>query len=276
MDKKQRLHNKLSAALRAAGIPRWMHRFGPKKFTTYQLILGLVVRAKWARTYRDAARFLDEYHGISMHWTTLQKAAKRLPQWAWHAVMRATASIESMLAAIDSTGFSRTNPSAHYLHRIDGQVPVVPIKVSALVDCDSRRVLAARVRVRPAHEVRDVAGLLWQAARRPWAVVMDKAYDSQPLHERLDRAGVWSITPPRTGCRHGRHRVMLRDAFPAAEYAQRNIIEAVFKSIKTRFGGHVRSRTARTVRAEVFARIITYNLLYHAQHFLLTPREQCF
>jgi hypothetical protein len=223
-------------------------------------MLGLAVRAVWARSYRDAARFLDEHYRIVVHWTTLQKFAARLPAAFWHALLRATAGITSMLAAIDATGFSRSHPSAHYLHRIDGAIPAVPIKLSVLVDTDSRRVLAARMRVTPAHETRDVLGLCRRAARPPLAVVMDKAYDSEPLLEQLDRVGIWGIAPPRVRCRVGRHRIQLRDAFPDGEYAQRNIVESIFSKLKQRFGGHVSGQTARTVRAELFLRLALHNM----------------
>lgn len=260
MQRRHRLQFKVLAALRAADVPRWLHRFGPRKFTTAQLVLGLAVRARWARSYREATRFLDEHYGLVVHWTTLQKFASRVPLALWHAILRATADLESMLAAIDATGFSRSNPSAHYLHRIDGATPSVPIKMSIMVDTSTRRVLAARVRVRPAHETRDVFALCRRASQPPLAIVMDKAYDSEPLLERLDKAGIWGIAPPRAGCRHGPHRLQLRDAFPVAEYAQRSIVESVFSAIKQRYGGHVRGRTARTVRAELYLKLALYNL----------------
>jgi hypothetical protein len=137
-------------------------------------MLGLAVRARWARSYREAAAFLDEHYGLVVHWTTLQKFAKRVPAALWHAIMRATASIDSMLAAVDATGFSRTNPSAHYVRRINGTLPAVPIKLGVLIDIDSRRILSARVRVHPAGDVRDVHGLIRRAHAYPWSVVMDK------------------------------------------------------------------------------------------------------
>ena len=193
----------------------------------------------------------------------------RLPLWILQEILRKTAPLFCYTAAIDGSGYTRCNPSEHYLNRIDGQRPRVPVKLSIVVDTDSRRVLAARTRVQPVHDVRDVIGLVRQSAIRPLSIVMDKGYDSEPLHERLDTLGIWSIAPTRKGCRRGMHRKRLRDAFPEGEYRQRNIVEAVFKSLKQRYGGHVRGRSARTIRAEIFVRLILYNITAQIQRLFL-------
>jgi len=274
---KQRLHKKITQHLRAAGIQRYFHVRGPKWYTTAELVLGLAVRERYKLSYRRAATFLDEHYGLALHWTTLQKAAARLPQWFWHRVLNATAQVESMLAAIDGTGFARSLPSEHYVH-VNGKRPSVPVKLSAMIDVESRRVLSARVRVRPAHDVRDVHGLVRRAYRPPWSVVMDKGYDSEPLHEWLDNKGVWSISPPRQGCRQGRHRITLRDAFPQSEYDQRSVIESVFRSVKARYGCHVRGKRARTVHAELMMRLILHNLrvVLHPLFLLTSPYKNLY
>lgn len=272
---KQGLHKKISQHLCAAGIDRYFHRLGPKYYTTCELVLGLALREKYRLSYRETSLFLDEYYDFCPHWTTLQKAAKRLPSWLWHRVLGSTAQIESLLAAIDATGYARTNPSEHYLKRIDGTRPKVPVKLSAMIDIDSRKILSARVRLRPAGDVKDVHGLIKRAHKPPWSVVMDKGYDSEPLHKWLDTHGVWSIAPTRKGCQNGIHRRQLRDHFPQNEYGQRNVIEAIFKSIKSKYGSHVRGRTARTVRAELMIRLILHNIRAILQQlFLQTLSDQ--
>lgn len=277
MTTKRRLLKKISAHLRAAGIQRHIQRRGAKIYTTAQLVLGLAVREAYRLSYRRAADFLDEYYSLRLHWTTLQKAAARLPMWLWHKVLASTAPLRSVVAAVDGTGYARRCPSEHYLKRIDGKRPSVPIKLSVLVDTESRRVLSARVRMRPAHDIRDVRGLLRRSAATPLTVLGDKGYDAQHLHQWLDEHGIRAIIPTRKGCRNGRHRQRMRDRFPRSEYGERNIVEAVFKAIKTRFGGHVRGRTARSVRAEVMVRLILHNIkaTIHA-YFLLTRAQDIY
>jgi IS5 family transposase len=137
----------------------------------------------------------------------------------------------------------------------------VPVKLSILIDVETRKVLSARVRVKPAHDVRDVHGLIRRVPDPPQVMLADKGYDSEPLHEWLDQHGIRAIIPTRKGCRHGRHRKRLRDRFPEEEYPERNIVESVFKRLKALYGGHVRGRTARTVRAELFTRLILNNII---------------
>jgi hypothetical protein len=90
MTTKRRLLNKIRGHLRAAGVPRYIQRQGRKWYTTAELVLGLAVREAYRLSYRRAAAFLDEYYDLKLHWTTLQKAAARLPAWFWHRVLQAT------------------------------------------------------------------------------------------------------------------------------------------------------------------------------------------
>jgi len=89
---------------------------------------------------------------------------------------------------------------------------------------------------------------------------MDKGYDAEWVHEWLHTKGVWSIAPTRKGCRRGRHRKILRDYFDHGLYWQRNIVEALIGAVKRLFGGHIRSRTWHSQRAEVYIKLIAYNI----------------
>lgn len=260
MTRQRLLLNKIRHHLQKAGVTAHIQTIGSKKFYTAELVLGLAVREAYRLSYRRAAQFLDEYYALRLHWTTLQKAAARLPSWFWERVLRATAPEYSALTAIDGSGFARTNPSEHYLKRIDGARPQVPVKLSILIDVDARKILSARIRLRPAGDTKDVHGLITRAPCVPQVLLADKGYDSQPLHEWLDNKGIRLIAPPRRGCQHGWHRKKLRDNFPCEEYHQRSIVESLFGAIKGLYGGHVHGKSARTVRAEIMMRLIHYNL----------------
>ncbi|NJL44325.1 MAG: transposase [Nitrosarchaeum sp.] len=108
----------------------------------------------------------------------------------------------------------------------------MPVKLSILIDVETSKVLSARVRVKRAHDMRDVHGLIRRVPDPPHVLLADKGYDSEPLHKWLDRSGIRAVVPVRKGCRHGRHRKALRDRFPDEEYAQRSIVESVFKRLK--------------------------------------------
>lgn len=261
MTEKQQLYKKITGVLRAARVPAHLNTFGPKKYCTAQLVLGLAVREAYHLSYRRAADFLAEWADIHLHWTTLQKFCKRVSVTLWQGLLRASAQIESFLAAIDATGFSRSNPSFHYLRRIDGKTPSTPVKLSSMIDVNTRRVLSARIRMRARGDTKDVMGLVRGAHKKPWCIVMDKGYDSEPLLLQLDAIGIWGIAPPRNNAKKGWLRRKLLRNFPTNTYNQRSVVEAVFSSIKRLYGGHVRARKAIGARAEVYMKLILYNLV---------------
>ena len=123
---------------KVAGHPRRVHRYGPKRFQTLVLCLGLVVKQVYQLSYRRAMKFLDEYYAINLHWTTLNKAAKRLPISLWQSLLEATIDAKKVyLAAADGTGFSRSGPSDYYLKRIDRTGPVGrPVQAITMIDVE--------------------------------------------------------------------------------------------------------------------------------------------
>jgi len=143
--KEEKLINKVKLLLRRIGCPRWLHHFGPKKFASWQLILGLLIKELFRLSYRRAMKFLTEFYKIDLHWTTLQKFRKRVPLSLWQKLLSFTAEDPIDVAAIDGTSLQRSNPSAHYLRRIDREKNIsVPIYLNAMIDVVRRRFVAVR------------------------------------------------------------------------------------------------------------------------------------
>ena len=261
MKKEERLVNKVKRLLRRANLPRFLHRFGPKKFLFWQLALGLLIKEVFRLSYRRAMRFLEEFYGIKMHWTTLQKVRKRLSLAIWQALLAATINGEIKVAAIDGTSFQRSNPSEHYLKRIDreGQNSV-PIFLNTMIDVVQRKFVAIRHHARRYGEISDVKYLVEQTKEEIELILMDKAYDSEKLHRYLRGEGIFSVVPVKKNYARGFYRKQLKDYFDYALYWQRNLIECLFSALKRLFGNHLRGLTARTQRAEIYMRLIAYNI----------------
>jgi len=66
MDKKKRLDTKIFRLFKRAGHPRWFHHMGPKKFETWILCLGLIVKQVYRLSYRRVMSFLDEFFKINL------------------------------------------------------------------------------------------------------------------------------------------------------------------------------------------------------------------
>lgn len=261
MKAKTKLVHKVKFLLRKAGLPEYLHNKGPKKFYFWQLCLGLLVKEVYRLSYRRAASFLDEYYGVQIHWTTLQKCRKRVPLYVWQELLQCTIDDPISTAAIDGTGLQRSNPSAHYLKRIDHDTKVtLPIMITAMVDVVQRKFVSVKHHIGRACEVKDVRYLIKQCRKEIELVLMDKAYDSEKLHRFFRDKGIYSIVPVKKNWAKGQIRKQLKECFDYALYWQRNIIESLFSALKRLFGSILYSRLARTQRAELYMRLIAYNM----------------
>jgi hypothetical protein len=114
-------------------LPRWIHRFGPKKYTFWQHALALLLRARFQLSYRRASRELRELGFQVPTYSALAKMAARLPGGLWQRLLAATCDLAPRVAAMDGTTFALTNPSYHYLRRVHRLGPIgIPSKLSAL------------------------------------------------------------------------------------------------------------------------------------------------
>lgn len=275
MNKKERLDKKIYRLFKRAGHPRYAHRMGPKKFQTWILCLGLIVQQVYRLSYRRAMRFLDEYFNIKLHWTTLQKAAKRLPKALWQSLLAATIDAQEVyLAAGDGTGFSRSGPSNYYLTRIDRSGPVGrPVQAITIVDVKHRKFLAGSFWAKPSGEARRLLTVYRQCNTELDVLLLDKGFDAEYMHKWLNVHGTFSVAPARKNCRRGQHRKLMRDCMDWCLYWQRNIVESLFSALKRLFGSTVRCKHIRTQTAELFCRLIAYNIGCRQLRFSTEPKK---
>jgi transposase len=273
MEKKKRLDSKIKRLVRQAGHPRYFHHMGPKKFELWVLCLGLLAKQIYRLSYRRVMKFLDEFYKIRIHWTTLQKAAKRFPKSLWQSFLAASIPHEAIeLAAGDGTGFSRTSPSHYFLKRIDREGPVGrPVQLISLVDVKRRKFLPSTVFAKPQHEAHNIPGLHKQLTDPPDILLLDKGFDKEALHDWLEKHGTFSLAPVRKNARRGSHRKFLKECFDYCLYWQRNIVECLFSALKRLFGSSVSGKTIRTINSEIFCRLIAYNIGSRLKTFSTEP-----
>lgn len=268
MRKEERIINKVTRLLKRANMPKWLHHLGPKKFTFYQLALGLLIKEVFRLSYRRAARFLNEFYNIELHWTTLQKCRARVPLAIWQELLACTIEHDIEVAAIDATCLQRSNPSAHYLKRIgSNEKSSMPVQINAMVDVLRRKFVAVRHHAKKHGEVPDVQYLVDRSPMEIELLLMDKLYDSETLHRSLRGQGIYTIIPVKKNWSKGQYRKQLKECFDYAQYWQRSLIECLFSALKRLFGNHVRGLTARTQRAEIYMRMIAYNIGAKAKDF---------
>lgn len=263
MKKEETIQNKVKHLLKKLGLPRWLHHFGPKTYELYEHLVALLIRFYCKEmSYRRVVKLLDMFGVKCPSKSSLQRTMNKIPKWVWDEALRITSGIKHHIIALDSTGFSRTNPSYHYLKRIDGKMPKVPVKLSAALDTKTKKWCAAKVRVLPSHDIKDAKYLLEKINTN--ILVADKAYDATWLHKYCNERGIEAHIPIRDyGKTHYINTVRKRAArnFRDRTYHRRSLIESGNSSNKRKYGSSVSSKNYITIRAEVMGRLLTHNLL---------------
>jgi len=257
MTKENKLIKKVKRLLKRLGSPRWLHHYGPKTYEFLHHFTALIVRFFCRLSYRRVKQLFDLLGLICPSKSALQYTAKKLNHGFWERVLKITCG-NTYLVAIDSTGISRSNPSYHYLKRIDGKIPKIPVKLSAAFDTRKKKFCAAKIRVLPAHDIRDAKYLLQKSNAKIGTA--DKAYNSEELYRFAEEQNMLLMIPMKKNIKRGKIRKKMHNKFRKRTYNRRSSIEAGFGSIKRKFGASVSSKRVRTIRTEMFGKLVCHNL----------------
>ena len=276
MNKEVKLVKKVKRLLKRLGMPRWLHHYGPKTYEFLDHLSALLMRSFCRLSYRRVKYLLDLLGITCPSKSALNYTAKKLNASFWHKVLKATSG-SAYIVGIDGTGFSRSMPSYHYLKRIDGKMPKIPVKLSVAFDTRKKKFCSANVRVLPAHDIRDVKALLKRA--KPKILVADKAYDAKWVHEYCHEQGIKPYIPIRKWGKPKRGSMGLRmkaaQQFRQRTYNRRELVESSFGSIKKKYGSYVNSRSVRGIRTELYSRLACHNIFsYTIQTFRTTPQQR--
>ncbi len=263
MKKEVKIIKKVKHLIKCLGCPRWLHHFGPKTYEFYEHLVALLMRHYCRLSYRRIVMLLDLFGFNCPSKSALQATAEKIPKWMWDKALQITSGRRHHIVAIDGTGLSRTNPSYHYLRRIDGKMPQIPIKLSCILDTKTKKWCAAKVRVLPAHDTKDVRELLKKVNAD--ILVADKAYDANWIHKLCLEKGMQAHIPKRDYGKPKHYAFSARNKaaklFRTRTYHRRSLIESGNSSIKRKFGSSVNSKNCKTIRTEVMGRLLTHNLL---------------
>jgi transposase len=261
MRKEAKLIHKVKRLIRKAGMPRWLHRFGPKKYQFWQHLLALLVKQECKLSYRRTHRQLTSLGYDIPTYSALAKSALRVPLWLWQKLLQLTAQAKVQIAALDATGMSRSLPSPYFYKRIDKPYPTeIPLKLSLAVDTRRKKILALRVRANArSHDIKDAKYLIKRISK-PEKVVADSAYDAEHFYDFLWERGIMPVVKVRRNAYHGFVRKKVLKSFRKRTYNRRSIVESVFFAIKRKFGFSVSSLRISAQRAEMYCRAIAHNI----------------
>jgi hypothetical protein len=267
MKEENKLVNKVKRLIRKAGLPRWLHHFGPKKYEFWQHAIAFLVKQECRLGYRRVTRLL---RGLGLNVpcpSALCMSFRRIPLNLWQMLLDMTTT-KPYIVAIDGSGMSRSLPSPYYVRRIDKPYPIeVPLKTSIIVDTRTKKILAIRLRAKRAHDIKDAKYLLKRLRHKPVKLVADKGYDAEWLHHHCHELSIQSIIPARNyGTkkipRAQRYRKLSQKHFNKRTYHRREMVESVFSAIKRKFGASVSSVTIAAQRAEMYCRAIAHNTFF--------------
>jgi hypothetical protein len=277
-------------------LPAYCHRFSPKVFTQPQLFACLVLKEFFKTDYRGITGILADTPNLCQtiglkrvpHWTTLQKASKRLLcNAAVQKLLDATVDRAGRRkrgrrrkcvkrAAVDSTGFEIQQTSHYFVRRRakgrkDWQITTYKRypKLDILVDCSNHMVLAAIAERGPGPDITHFERIVYQANGRAQmdTLLADAGYDSERAH-CLGRKelGIRTLIPPKIGrptdkAPTGYYRRLMSQRLHLTCYGQRWQVETTVSMIKRRQGSAVNARSYWSQCRVMMLKAVTHNIL---------------
>ncbi len=275
-DKYQRMISVMRQILRKMRVPFYLHTKSNHIFTLHQHIIMLVLRQYESKSYESFVQWLQVSTEITQmlgiktipHFTTLQKAATRLNDILLHVAIGRFIQIVSpgkIFAGVDATGFEDRHSTPYYSYRCSLRHSYT--KMSAGSDMKTQLVCAVVIQHHPvSHDVKHFPEILKRMTRvtDPWIFVLDKGYDSEHVHQMIQKNNAISMIPTRNrDClisrTRGKYRKLMRRSFDKSLYHQRNKCETIFSVIKRKFGSEIKSYNESMMTKELLYRVLAYN-----------------
>jgi len=257
-----RLLKKVKRLVKRAGLPLFLHHFGPKTYFFAEHVLALVIREYCRLSLRKVSALLSGLGANCPSYSALCKVVKRVPRALWNALFKATIQFRStFIAAFDGTYYSRSNPSYHYLKRTKKKNPKAVVQVDALLDTRRKKWLTPpSTRLKRVHETKDIRPLI-QDALPIVKIAIDKVADDEKIHRELERDyHIQPYIPIRKGVENGLYRFKHAAYFHNKTYHRRSLIESAFGKNKRTQGQSVKNRMTKTIRTEITLRYINDNI----------------
>ncbi len=267
-----KLHAQILKVFHASGMKLHDNKLGSKIYTNYQRVALIVLFQRSGKALRKFTnelieskwpRWLDlkeiPCYRTLHHWLTKWNLS-----WLRKILNNTLEEQKPSLMAVDATGFDSWQRSRHYEKRLR-QFGVHKqhdpyAKVDLLVDTESKLVHDWVLRIKPRHDTLGAKTMIKRFKHKNVLVLADRGYDSEPLHEEVFSSGNLLYAPVRdfkVKRPGGRHRKRCSQGLE--EYHQRNIVESINFSLKSRFRS-LRSKLHYMKKREFGWKIITYNL----------------
>ena len=261
------LHNQILKLFHKSDLRMHDNILGSKIYTNYQRVALIVLFQRSRKALRDFISELKESRWVRWiglreipNFTTLSRWIKKFNMSKLRQFLTNTVSEEKpSLMAIDATGFDSWQRSRHYERRIRAEhVPYA--KADILIDTENKLIHDVVLRIKPRHDTLGARTIFKRFKQKNVLILADRGYDSEPLHELVAKSGNLMFAPIRdfrVKKPGGKHRRRCSEGHEL--YYQRNIVESVNFSLKSRFRS-LRSKLHFMKKREFMWKVITYNL----------------
>ena len=267
-----KLHEQIIKLCHSMELSLHDNHFGSKVYTNYQRIALIVLFMRSKKALRQFVAELKESKWPQ--WLGLRELVSKSTLNRWikkfdlaklrYLLTQTVAKTTPSLMAVDATGFDTWQRSRHYEQRLK-QFGVHRkhdpyAKVDLLVDTENKLIHDWVLRLKPRHDVLGAATMIKRFKQKNVLILADRGYDSEPLHELVVKSGNLMYAPTRNfhvkkvGGKNRR-----RCSLGHKKYYQRNIVESINFSLKSRFRS-LRSKLHYMKKREFAWQIITYNL----------------
>jgi len=266
------LHRQIIKVFHASGMKLNDNRLGSKVYSNYQRIALIVLFMRSKKALREFTGELVESKWP--RWLGLRELPSKsvlhnwLVKWnlTWlrNILNKTVADKKPILMAIDATGFDSFNRSRHYEKRLkqfgvnNAKMPFA--KADLLIDTKNKLVYDFVLRTKPRHDTLGAKTIFRRLKHKGVLILADKGYDSEPLHKIAIESGNLMYAPIRDF--HvkkigGKNRQRCSQGHE--QYFQRNIVESINFSLKSRFRS-LRSKLHYMKKREFAWQMIAYNL----------------
>ena len=259
MKKEVKLLKKINCLLKKLNCRNYLHYFGPKKYKLKHHLFALILMESYQLSLRRVEKMLEMF-GIKVPtYSALCKRRKKIPTAIFEKLIQITSGLKHKIVAIDATGFSRTNPSYHFIKRIDRKNPIkFYAKLSILFDLEKNKIINLNSRIKPTHEIKDAKILLRNLDVR--FLLADKAYDAEWLHKYCFEKNIQTIIPKKKNVKRGFYRRKQMKNYSEEIYHRRSLIESGFSAMKRKYGSYVRGKSINSINSELSCKALAHNL----------------
>jgi len=274
-------------------MPEYFSRFSNRIFGDRWKTGLLVLKEFLDVSYEDLVKILPSMRGVLEaggapripHKDTLRKFSGRLPEGFLDRIIGETARLlcgSDVIAAVDSTGFSESNASKHFVKRLkffgtEDQVVRDFAKATFVADVKSLAVISCDVADSHSSDFRRFAPALELAKGtgvRISKVLADKGYDAEYIHESARTilgADVETVIPVRVqepksrksaheNYPSGWYRSRMFLDFDFSTYVLRSLVETVNSMVKRKMGEIVFGKTLASMAREIKLACIAHNV----------------